>query len=170
MKYKEWKKLLKKEIDIPEDLEEGNKLWFHAIQDFEDNPIAIDWTTEEYFDSWKMSEDKSALPGVQAAHLKSIDSHSDAADVISWMAPIPLMTGYAPKQWMQLNDPQEKNEWRPDKLRLILLMEARFNQNNKVIGRKMMQHGEKYDYLAREQFEVETPSPLLNTPSTKDLQ
>ena len=33
-----------------------------------------------------MSEDKSALPGVQAAHLKSIDPKSDGVDVISWMA------------------------------------------------------------------------------------
>ena len=156
MKYAEWEKLLKKEIDIPEDLEEGTKLWFNSIQDFDDNPIEIDWTTEEYFDNWKkMSEDKSALPGVQAAHLKSIDPQSDAADVVSWMALIPLITGYAPKQWMQGIDsmiPKKKNEWRPEKLRLILLMEARFNQNNKLIGRKMLQHGERHGYLAREQF------------------
>ena len=102
-----------------------------------------------------MSEDKSALPGVQAAHLKSIDPKSEAGDVISWMALIPLLTGYAPKQWMKGIDsmiPKKKDEWRPGKLRLILLMEARFNQNNKLIGRKMMQHGEKYGYLAREQF------------------
>ena len=82
----------------------------------------------------KMSEDKSALPGVQAAHLKSIDPKSDAADVISWMALIPLLTCYAPKQWMKCIDsmiPKKKDEWRPGKLRLILLMEARFNQNNK---------------------------------------
>ena len=127
--------MLKKEIDIPDDLEEVTKLWFHSIQDFQDNPIVIDWTTDEYFDSWKkMSEDKSALPGVQAAHLKSIDPKSDAADVISWMALIPLLTGYAPKQWMKGIDsmiPKKKDEWRPGKLRLILLMEARFNQNNK---------------------------------------
>ena len=53
MKYEEWEKLLKKEIDIPDDLEEVTKLWFHSIQDFQDNPIVIDWTTDEYFDSWK---------------------------------------------------------------------------------------------------------------------
>ena len=53
MKYEEWEKLLKKEIDIPDGLVEGTKLWFHSIQDFQDNPIVIDWTTDEYFDSWK---------------------------------------------------------------------------------------------------------------------
>ena len=140
MNYEEWEKLLHQEIEIPEDLEEGTKLWFETIQDFEDNPLHIHWTTDEYFEGWRtMSEDKSALPGVQAAHLKSIDSTSEAADVISWMALIPLITGYAPKQWMKGIDsmiPKKKNEWRPEKLRLILLMEARFNQNNKLIGKK----------------------------------
>ena len=31
-------------------------------------------------------------------------------------------------------------------------MEARFNQNNKIIGKKMREHGEAKGYLAREQF------------------
>ena len=71
MEYEEWEKLLKKEIELPPDMEEGIKLWFEAIQDFDDNPIDLDWTTQEYFKGWeKMSEDKSALPGIQAAHLK----------------------------------------------------------------------------------------------------
>ena len=156
MEFEKWERLLKKEIHIPAGLEEGTRLWFEAIQNFEDEPFDIEWTTEEYFEGWKsMSEDKSALPGIQAAHLKSIDSSTQAAEIISWMALIPLLTGYAPRQWKRGVDsmiPKKKNEWRPDKLRLILLMEARFNQNNKIIGRKMMEHGEAKGYLAREQF------------------
>ena len=78
---------------------EGTKLWFEAIHDFEDNPLTKEWETEDYFEGWKgMSEDKSALSGVQAAHLKRIDPESKAADVVSWMALIPLLTGYAPEQ------------------------------------------------------------------------
>ena len=41
---------------------------------------------------------------------------------------------------------------RPAKLRLITLMHAIFNHNNKAVGRKMMQLGEKYDSLAIEQY------------------
>ena len=156
MEYEKWEKLLKKEINIPEGLEEGTRLWFEAIQNFDDNPFVIDWTTEEYFDGWKaMSEDKSSLPGIQAAHLKSVDPKSEAADVIAWMALIPLITGYVPQHWKRGVDsmiPKKKNEWRAGKLRLILLMEARFNQNNKLIGKKMMEFGEKKGFLAREQF------------------
>ena len=153
MQYDEWEKLLRREITIPENLEEGTKLWFEAVQD---DPIEIDWTTEEYFRGWKaMSEDKLSLPGVQAAHIKSIDPMSKAADVVSWISLIPLLTGYAPEQWKRGVDsmiPKKKNEWRPDKLRLILLMEARFNHNNKFIGKKMMEIGEARGYLALEQF------------------
>ena len=43
-------------------------------------------------------------------------------------------------------------EHRPEKLRLILLMDARFNHNNKLIGRKMMEYGEKHGLLAEEQY------------------
>jgi hypothetical protein len=74
MEYDQWEKLLRKEIKIPDGLEEGTRLWFEAIQDFSDEPFEVDWTTEEYFDGWKaMSEDKSSLPGIQAAHLKSVE-------------------------------------------------------------------------------------------------
>jgi hypothetical protein len=156
MEYEKWEKLLKKEINIPDRLEEGTRLWFEAIQDFSDDPFEIEWTTEEYFDGWKaMSEDKSSLPGIQAAHLKSVDPSSKAADTISWMALIPLITGYVPLHWKRGVDsmiPKKKNEWRAGKLRLILLMEARFNHNNKLIGKKMMEYGERKGFLAREQF------------------
>ena len=140
MEYDTWEKLLRKEIQVPEDLEEGTRLWFEAVQNFDDDPVTIEWTTEEYFQSWKlMSEDKSSLPGIQAAHIKSVDPLSKAADVISKMALIPLLTGYAPKNWKRGIDsmiPKKKDEWRPSKLRLILLMDARFNHNNKLIGKK----------------------------------
>ena len=48
--------------------------------------------------------------------------------------------------------PKKKYACRPENLHLLLLMEARFNQNNKLIGRKMMEHDEKHGYLALEQF------------------
>ena len=100
MDYKKWEELLRGEVALPDGLEEGTKLWFEAIQDFEDDPIEIDWTTKEYFDSWKaMSENKSSMPGIQAAHIKSIDPRSKAADVVAWMALIPLIAGYAPERW-----------------------------------------------------------------------
>jgi hypothetical protein len=54
--------------------------------------------------------------------------------------------------WDRLNDPQKIADLRPSKLRLILLLDARFNHNNKLIGKKMMEYGEKFGLLAPEQF------------------
>jgi Reverse transcriptase (RNA-dependent DNA polymerase). len=48
--------------------------------------------------------------------------------------------------------PKKTADLRPEKLRLILLMDARFNHNNKLIGKKMMEYGEKHGLLANEQY------------------
>ena len=105
MEYEAWENLQRKQFHIPDDLEEGTRLWFEAIQQFEENPVEIKWSTTEYFESWDpMSEDKSSLPGIQAAHIKSIDRESPAADVIAKMALIPLLSGYAPNAWKRGTD------------------------------------------------------------------
>ena len=158
MNFEKWEALLKKEILLPnQDLEEGTRLWFEYIQRYEDRPMEIKWTTEEYCASWaKMTEDKSCLPGIHTAHIKCLDPESKAAEVMSRLALIPLMTGYAPQYWRQGIDsmiPKKvTGELRPEKLRLILLMDSRFNHNNKLIGKKIMEYGEKHALLAQEQF------------------
>lgn len=95
------------------------------------------------------------LPGIQVAHIKCLDHESTSADIISKLALIPLMVGYSPITWRTGIDsmiPKKTADLRPEKLRLILLMDARFNHNNKLIGKKMMEYGEKHNLLAPEQF------------------
>ena len=134
------------------------RLWYDYITKQEDiAPIDISWTTEEYFESWnKMQETKSCLPGVHTVQIKCINPKSKGADVISKLALIPLLTGYTPKSWKQGFDSmipkKAEGKHRTEKLRLILLMCARFNHNNKLIGKKMMEYGEKYGTLAEEQY------------------
>ena len=102
-----------------------------------------------------MKEDKASLPGIHATHMKCLDSANKAAEVISRLALIPLLTGYAPKQWKKGLDsmiPKKEGEWRPTKLRLILLLNAPFKHNNKLIGKAIMQYGEKKGILAPEQY------------------
>jgi len=151
-----WEQILRKEINLPTDVEEGTKLWYDCIQDYNEDTEDITWMTEEYCDSWKKrKEDKASLPGIHAAHMKCLDSATAAAEVISHLALIPLLTGYAPKQWRKGLDsmiPKKEGEWRPAKLRLILLLNDRFNHNNKLIGKAIMQYGEKKGILAPEQY------------------
>lgn len=95
------------------------------------------------------------IPGIQVAHLKCLDADTDSAFIISSLALIPLMVGYSPKTWRVGIDsmiPKKVADLRPEKLRLILLMDARFNHNNKLIGKKMMEYVERHGLLDPEQF------------------
>lgn len=103
----------------------------------------------------KKKEDKSSAPGIHIGHLKCIDPSSAAGYVVSTLALLPLQTGYAPNIWRVGIDsmiPKKAADMRPEKLRLILLMDARFNHNNKLIGKKILEYGEKHKMLAEEQY------------------
>jgi hypothetical protein len=142
MEYSKWEQILAGAITLPDEgIEEGTRLWYNMVSAPVGDSFDITWTTEEYIDSWKkMEETKSSIPGIHTVHMKCLDPHTKAAEVLSRLALIPLLTGYAPKSWMEGIDsmiPKKVvGECRPDKLRLILLFDARFNHNNKLIGKK----------------------------------
>jgi len=100
-----------------------------------------------------MKEKTGSAPGWHFGHLKCIDPESGAAEIISLLALLPLKAGYVPMQWRQgVNSmiPKKLQDLRPDKLRLILLMKnCRFNHNNKIIGKKMIEFGEEHKLLTR---------------------
>lgn len=133
--FQKWEQILQGVIQLPEGVNEGLKVWYDYITTIEQHtPLDLTWTTEEYVDSWKkMKEEKTTIPGIQVAHIKCLDSESLAASVISKLALIPLIAGYSPITWRIGIDsmiPKKIADLRPEKLRLILLMDARFNHNN----------------------------------------
>jgi Reverse transcriptase (RNA-dependent DNA polymerase). len=155
--FQAWEEILRGTITLPEEVDESLRLWFTYITNMQHHKSTdFMWTTEEYFDSWRqISEDKTTLPGIQVAHIKCIHPESSAASVISLLALIPFMTGYSPITWRTGIDsmiPKKTADLRPEKLRLILLLDARFNHGNKLIGKKMMEYGEKHNLLAPEQY------------------
>jgi hypothetical protein len=155
--FHKWEQILQGTITLPDGIDEGLLLWYTYITKLpQHTPMDFTWTPQEYIDSWKkMKEDKMTIPGIQVAHIKCLDAESDSAYVISTLALIPLMVGYSPKTWRIGIDsmiPKKVADLRPEKLRLILLMDARFNHNNKLIGKKMMEYGESHGLLAPEQF------------------
>ena len=158
MEYNKWEDILKGNINLPtEGIEEGTRLWYEMMTTPNQETFAINWTTQEYCDSWKkMDEEKSSIPGIHTAHMKCLDPLTTSAEVLSKLALIPLLTGYAPRSWKigidSMIPKKVIGESRPDKLRLILLFDARFNHNNKLIGKKMMEYAEERGLLAREQF------------------
>lgn len=157
MDYEKWEDILRGTVKLPEEgIEEGTRLWYQFVSSQELSDFKISWTTEEYFASWaKMKEETSSAPGIHIGHIKCVNPMSQAAYVISTLALLPLQTGYAPRLWRTGIDsmiPKKQSDLRPEKLRLILLMDARFNHNNKLIGKKILEFGERHKKLADEQY------------------
>ena len=71
------------------------------------------------------------------------------------LANLGFTTGYSLKRWRKgLNVMLEKQagNFNVEKLRIILLFEGDFNQNNKWLGRAVMFHAELHQQMAREQY------------------
>ena len=155
--FEKWENILKGLVQLPiEGVEEGTRLWYEFITSPTNTSFDINWTAKEYFDGWKkMKEETVSIPGWHFSHLKSIDPRSDTGEVVSKLALLPLKTGYVPQEWRYGIDsmiPKKLSDLRPEKLRLVLLMDCRFNHNNKLIGKKMMEYGERHNLIAKEQY------------------
>ena len=64
-------------------------------------------------------------------------------------------TGFVFKRWRKGLDVQllqQSRDFRAERLRTILLLEADFNMNNKVIGRNAMKSGECVNWFARDNY------------------
>lgn len=73
---------------------------------------------------------------------------------ISWKCD-KCATGLLPTRWQQGTDvmlQKKKGNFRVGKLRTIILLEADFNNNNKLLGCEMMASGELFMALAKEQY------------------
>lgn len=71
------------------------------------------------------------------------------------MACLPFEYGFSPDWWQQGIDvmlEKKKGVWQINKLRAILLYEADFNQNNKLLGKLMLEQAERFNSVAIEQF------------------
>ena len=114
-------------------------------------------TTEEYQQAWKQANERtSAGPsGLTFAMFKVIARNTNLAKIGAALASIPFSTGITPTRWCKGTEvmiEKKKGNFRVDKLRTILLFEADFNMNNKIMARRTMAHAEKHDQLAPEQY------------------
>ena len=155
--FARWEKILDNTFSIPDidDYEEGTKHFIKYLQGMKKRDRSIEWTQQEYISSWrKMKEDKSSYPGITTAHMKCIHQDSLAARVASTLALVPFKTGYCPNNWKlgidSMIPKKDMKEYRPKKLRLILLMDVRFNHANKLVGKMIMEQGEHYGLLSNE--------------------
>ena len=113
--------------------------------------------TRDYVSGWKKKKEftSAGKSGWTFSHSKTcaLDQHS--ADFEATMAHIPYITGYTPNEWqvgVDIMIYKKINLDRVDKLRTIVLKEADANFNDGRLGRDMMNHAEKHNMIAREQY------------------
>ena len=156
--FKKWKAIVDGTLNLPPDFpaEQGTILWIQKIQNMKTSANPTTWTPDEYTEGWKrMKEHTTSAPGPAFSHYKAVAAGSKAASVHSNLGLAPLLLGFAPTAWCRAVAamiPKKKEDFRPAKLRLITLMHALFNHNNKWVGKQMMRYGEKNNLLAKEQY------------------
>ena len=114
--------------------------------------------TSECQSGWRKAKERTSSAmrhGTHFGHWKAGHLDDTIADIHTSLANIPYLTGYSPTRWQNgVNTliPKEAGNFRVGRLRTILLYEADFNFNNKILGMRMMQEAEKNKVLAREQY------------------
>ena len=156
--FKKWNQIVEGTLNLPREFpaDRGTYLWIKKIQSMKTTEKRTSWTPDEYVEGWKrMKEHTTSAPGPAFSHYKAVLTGSTAATVHSTLGIAPLLLSFAPSAWCKAVAamiPKKKEDLRPAKLRLITLMHALFNHNNKWVGREMMKYGEANNLLAKEQY------------------
>ena len=155
--YEKWEDFLAGKVDTNIEMETGTKEFLKAFKGTQIKEEDAIFTTDEYIKSWRpVREHTSCAPGaLHYGTFKAMHACRPVAELHTIMARIPIRTGYVPRRWTQSVDsmlPKKPNEWRPSKLRLTSLLQADFNHNNKILGRKTMKWAEEKKQLAPEQY------------------
>jgi len=112
---------------------------------------------DEYKQSWKIAQETTAFsPSVVhfGQYMAGITKDT-VGKINAILANIRLLSGMAPTRWKQtLNVMLEKlaGNNNIEKLQIIMLFEADFNNNNKWLGRVTMHMAEEHNLLAPEQY------------------
>ncbi len=108
-------------------------------------------------DRWRKAKEctASSLSGAHFGHYKASTYNKLINAVPMALLAIPMKTGYSYQRWQKgINVMRKKSpgNFQVDKLCIILLFEADFNQLNKHMGCLMMHHAEQYNLVAGKQY------------------
>ena len=110
-------------------------------------------TTDDHIRGWKRAKERTSA-GMSGLHFGMFKAHAHRrplAELDASMRSLAYTTGYSYNRWKKGMDVQllkRSMDYRAEKLRTILLLEADFNMNNKALGADMMTAGERLGALA----------------------
>ena len=107
--------------------------------------------------AWKRQKEQisSEPEGLTFSHYKASAQHPDLNQFDAMLRSLPYQHGFSPSHWQEITDVEilkKAGDYDIEKMRTITLMDAAFNMNNKQLGRDLLNHAEKHNALAREQY------------------
>ena len=148
--------------DIPPGLDPYAALLIHELRmpaSIRNSPFVTSRVeTSEHQQGWnKQKETISADPdGLTFSHYKAGASDDLIAQFDATLRSLPYQHGFTPAAWIPMTDVAILKKagvyYNVEKMRTILLMNAKFNMNNKKLGRDMMANAERHGKIAREQY------------------
>ena len=115
-------------------------------------------SSDDFRNGWnkiKETTSSASKTGLHFGHLKACASNPLLAEFESSISHIPFTTGYVPTQWKEgliVMIKKKAGLNTVHSLRSIVLTEADFNFNNKVLGRRAIQQAENLNDIAPEQY------------------
>ena len=114
-------------------------------------------TMAKHKSAWGVAKEttSSGDPLLHFGHCKACALQPYLCEFEAKMRNIPFITGYSPQRWQRVVNVEllkQPDNFNVEKLRTIMLMEAAWNNNNKIIGRELMWHAERQNLLAPEQY------------------
>ena len=112
----------------------------------------------DFKEGWKVmkeSTSSSSLTGLHFGHLKTCAMDPTLTKFESSVANVPYVSGIPPRQWQESVIVMIKKKVNLNNilaLRSVVLTEADFNFNNKILGRRTLQHAEAINEIAPEQY------------------
>ena len=113
--------------------------------------ISIDIDAEEQKRAWMRQNERTASEpsGLSFSHYKSMIGDLKLLQTDADIRALPLQYGFVPQDWCRITDVEilkKEGVLDVDKMRLIQLMDAEANMNNKMIGKRVMQQAEEVQY------------------------
>ena len=114
-------------------------------------------STDDHVKGWNKASERTSA-GMSQIHFgmyKAQAKRRHLADMDAALRSFAYSTGYSFKRWKKGLDVQllkRSQDFRAEKLRTILLLEADFNMNNKTLGRDAMKSGESLGALTRDNY------------------
>ena len=125
-----------------------------AVKDL--GELTLNVTPQQNREGWKRMKDKSssAHESLGFSHYRTAAYDDVLNEIDAFTRSAPLEIGFAPTAWGTITDLQilkKANNYLVDKMRCIQLMDAEYNMNNKLLGKRLLAHAEKAGAVSADQ-------------------